>query len=149
MKTIDGKRVAEITHKETQDLMRAKSQLDRYPFSLLFTFEAGKEELKDLSKRPVITFRPEHLVSNVRETGIATLVSCRGGNIECILQDGLDLNALPEGEDPILGVPVRFPQVPPQNYITMRVHYTGRIPAGYKAGDPLLVDVTLVGSGAL
>ena len=151
MKNVQGERVTILESKELPPPppQPVATGDERYPFSFAFDFVAGKAEVREIFKRPIIAFRPEHLVSNVRGEGTATLVQLYAGNIVCLLGDGLDLACAPDEEDGILGTAVCFPLVTPANDVCLRVSYSGRFPAGFFPGDTYRVVVTLTGSTTL
>ena len=129
---------------------------ERFPMCFAFDFIAGEPATHERFLRPPVTFRAEHLTSNVREPGVATLNQLYSGMFVCLLGDGLDLCCVvgPEGsgspaEDGILGTGVKFPWVHPGTDICLRVTYSGRVPPGHFQGLPYRVVVTLTGSTTL
>jgi hypothetical protein len=156
MKSVDGLQVTTIESKETPPPPANPTVTgdERYPLSFAFDFTAGVAETKEIVERPIVSFRPEHLVSNLRDPGTATLKQLYAGNIICLLGDGLDLCCVVEAdgeprEDGILGTSVCFPFVSPANDICMKVSYSGRFPPGFMPGDVFRVVVTLTGSTKL
>jgi len=149
MKTKSGESVTNIESKNDPKLDEVIKGNEAYPISFNFEFTVGKEEIIERKLNPLIGFQAQHLVSNVRESGLATLIDLRASNVFCLLGDGLDLNATPDLKDPILGVPISFPVVSPANMFTLSVHYSGRVPTWYKEGDKYKVCVTLVGKGII
>ncbi len=118
-------------------VMELPKKAHRYPLTFSFEFEAGKEEIKVVGRPPEVTIRIEHIASNVREPDVAQLRNLNAANVMCVLGDYLDLCALPEGDDPILGVPVSFPWITPSNRLDLTVRYTGKLPQGVKKGEKI------------
>ena len=158
MKTTSGKEIERVESESLGDFV--EENLDgaphnqRFPLTVAFTFVLGTAETKRRDVRPQVHFKCEHLVSNVREPGVATLTRLQAANVSCLLEDGLDLCAQGDVdgkgvEDPILGVPVLFPWIGPANSYIVEVEYTGRIPIGHVYGSPFQVRVTLVGPATL
>jgi hypothetical protein len=157
MKRISGERVSEVKSRTVQvpdEWIKFESlpkKQERYPMPFQFQFMAGQVNEIFHKVRPEIVFRAEHLVSNVREPGIAFLTDLRTSNIICIIgTDPIDLcSVIDDVDDPILGTPISFPSITPAQNMYMHVKYSGRIPQGYEKGEMFIVTVTLVGTAAV
>ena len=157
MKTVSGKHAPKLEHEIIPEaiplsvLLKDQSP-DHYPMTFNFEFVVGEEKLVKRDCPPIVTFRAHHLVSNIREPGIACLKLLQVANVSCLLADELDLCSLPETvetQDPILGCSLSLPWITPSNQFHLWVQYSGRIPTGFKKGETFTVGVTLVGESRL
>jgi hypothetical protein len=134
---------------QTPDLHEySELRIERYMFTPHVQVTLGRGEKFSIESAPEIVMRPQRVIGNIQETGVAKLVRVDFGGQVLRSLSGVDMASLGFGGlDSLLGE--SWPTLSKNSGVVIQGEYTGKVPLGHKKGSLFTLCFSIVGPGVV